>query len=78
MADATAPKAVATIGNPTETVGLDPSGKATEGLRVPFTTAKGIAGTVFLPGVHINHERIVQAVRERALALDAVAGHEVA
>jgi hypothetical protein len=77
MSTTEAPKPVATIGNPSETVGLDTSGKAVEGLRVPFTTAKGIEGFVFLPGRRVHHEAIVAAVRERAVALDSVAGHEV-
>jgi hypothetical protein len=68
---------VATIGTPSPTVGVDNTGKAVQGIRVPFTTAKGAEDSVFIPGTRIDKEAIVNAVRERALALDDLTGHQV-
>lgn len=77
MANNTDPEVKAKIGLITETVGTDSSGRAVTGLRVPFKTAKGQDGYVFIPGTTIDKDAIVQAVRERATALDDLAHTEV-
>lgn len=68
---------VATITNQVEGVGVGPTGAAVGGVRVYFKTAKGITAFVFVPRDDFTPASVNAAVRERALAIDAVQGADV-
>jgi hypothetical protein len=55
-----------------ETVDLGPDGRAVQGVKVGFMTAKGIHGSVFIPKARYNVETVRAAVGEQAAKLDAI------
>jgi len=53
---------------------LDPVGNAVHGVRVMFTTGRGVAGSVFLSDtVYADPAQVREAIDARAAHLDAVA-----
>lgn len=71
------PAPVATINKQMEAVGNSSTGVAVAGVRVYFTTAKGVTGYVFVPKDEYNDANVRNAVRERAMTLDALQDSEV-
>lgn len=57
----------------TETVGLGPDGKPTEGVKVVFETDAGIVGSVFVPKLGFNANKVKAAIQEYVGHLDATA-----
>lgn len=45
-----------------ETVDLGPDGRATQGIKVLFTTTRGIHGSVFVPRAHYNPANVRAAI----------------
>lgn len=57
----------------TETMGLDPLGKAVDGIRVTFQTTRGITGTVFVPKDRYTPDNVTAAIKAAVGTLHTVA-----
>lgn len=55
-----------------ETMGLDPSGKAVEGVKVGFQTGKGVHASVFIPKDRYTPDNVRAAIAASAAAIDQV------
>lgn len=60
------------VDNQIETIGLDPTGKPVEGIKVLFHTDKVAAASVFIPRAGYNAEKVRAAIMEYLAHLDAV------
>lgn len=56
----------------TETVGLGPDGRPTDGVKVLFTTSTGVTASVFIPKGRFNANTVKAAIQEYVTHLDAV------
>lgn len=56
----------------TETVGLGPDGRPTEGVKVGFVTASGVHGSVFIPKARFNANTVKAAIAEAYAHIEAV------
>lgn len=68
---------VATVTSQSEQVALGPQGTAEAGVRVYFTTAKGVKGSVWLSKAQFNEGAVQDAIREQAGLLDRIQGASV-
>lgn len=57
-----------------ETVGLGPDGRAAEGVKVGYTTGKGLHGSVFIPKDRYNPANVAAQVAAAAAQMDEVHG----
>jgi len=56
-----------------QTMRIGPTGDATHGVEVMFSTGHGVAGSVFVPdSVYADPQQVREAVAARAAQLDAV------
>lgn len=56
----------------TETVGLGPDGRPTEGVKVGFVTSAGVHFTVFIPKAQFNANKVKAAADEQYAHIEAV------
>jgi hypothetical protein len=55
-----------------ETVGVGADGRAVEGVKVGFVTAKGVHGSVFVPKARYGVETVKAAIAHAVATADAV------
>lgn len=56
----------------TETVGLGPDGRPTDGVKVGFVTADGVHGSVFVPKARYNANAVKAAIEEQYAHIVAI------
>lgn len=61
-----------TVEYQTETVGLGPDGRPTEGVKVGFVTASGVHGSVFVAKSRYNANTVKAAIQEAYAHIEAV------
>jgi hypothetical protein len=61
-----------TVESQMETTGLDPAGRAVEGLKVYFITGQGTRASVFVPKDKYNPENVRAAIAQLAGAMAEV------
>jgi len=55
-----------------ETTGLDPGGRAVEGVKVSFVTGRGVRASVFIPKDRYTPDNVRAAIADYAGRLEAV------
>jgi hypothetical protein len=55
-----------------ETMGLDPMGRAVEGIKVYFQTERGLSGSVFVPKADYNLLNVKAAIQDAVGMLHTV------
>jgi hypothetical protein len=55
-----------------ETMGLDPMGRAVDGVKVTFQTDRGLTGTVFVPRDRYNPDNVKAAILQAVGSLHTV------